>query len=103
MFNFKKKFDFNKGKKTPLKTFLVAAGGVLSALYLVYPSMGIFEFIPDSVPFIGSVDEFTAAMMLLAALNYFGFDLIAKITGEEKVDPKPPAKDEPRYEAPEGK
>lgn len=46
----------------------------LSALYLIYPSLGIFEFIPDSIPVIGHLDEATAMMILLWALNYFGID-----------------------------
>lgn len=56
------------------KTFVVVAG-VLAGLYLVYPSFGIFELLPDNIPFIGNVDEATASMVLLAALRYFGYDL----------------------------
>lgn len=47
----------------------------LSALYLTYPSMSVFELIPDAVPIIGSLDEATATLLLLGALEYLGMPL----------------------------
>lgn len=58
-----------------MKKFYVAAIGILSALYLLNPGFGIFEFIPDAMPFIGNLDESTAAFLLLSSLAYFGIDL----------------------------
>jgi hypothetical protein len=37
--------------------------------------MGIFELIPDNLPIIGNIDEAGAAVLLIAALKYFGVDL----------------------------
>ena len=48
--------------------------GALSALYLINPTAGIVELLPDNIPFIGNIDEATATMVLLAALRYFGWD-----------------------------
>jgi hypothetical protein len=58
-----------------MKKFLVATIGILSGLYLLNPGFGVFELIPDNVPFIGNLDEATAAFLLFSALAYFGYDI----------------------------
>ncbi len=58
-----------------MKSVLVFVVGVLSFLYLIYPSLGIFELIPDPIPFVGNVDEATATAILISALAYFGIDI----------------------------
>jgi uncharacterized membrane protein YkvA (DUF1232 family) len=58
-----------------MKRFFVGLSGVLSLIYLLNPTMGVFEFIPDNIPFIGNLDEATATMVLIAALRYFGWDV----------------------------
>ncbi len=58
-----------------MKTFFVALVGLLSALYLANPTLGVFELLPDNIPLVGNVDEATASMVLLGALRYFGHDL----------------------------
>lgn len=56
------------------KSFVVLAG-ILAFLYLVNPTFGVFEFLPDNLPLVGNIDEATATMVLLGALRYFGWDL----------------------------
>lgn len=46
---------------------------VLCVLYLIYPSLGIFELIPDSIPLIGSLDEMGATTGLLYSLFKLGW------------------------------
>ncbi|MEK7550921.1 MAG: DUF1232 domain-containing protein [Patescibacteria group bacterium] len=58
-----------------MKKFLVAGVGILAGLYLLNPGFGIFEFIPDNLPFIGNLDEATATFLVLSALVYFGYDI----------------------------
>jgi hypothetical protein len=70
-----------------MKTFLVSLAGLLSALYLANPTLGVFELLPDNIPLVGNVDEATASMVLLGALRYFGYDL----TDLFKRNPKAPA------------
>ncbi|MFT4177612.1 MAG: DUF1232 domain-containing protein [Luteolibacter sp.] len=53
----------------------VALTGILSAVYLLNPTMGIFELIPDNIPGIGNLDEAAAAFLLLNSLAYFGLDV----------------------------
>jgi len=91
--------DFSKGKKTPLKTAIVGGIGFLSALYILAPTLGLFELLPDSLPIVGNLDEFTAALLIMSSLKYFGVDLINMFGGEEsggEIDNP----DQPRYEPP---
>lgn len=55
---------------------IVIAVGVVSFIYLVNPGAGFFELIPDNIPMIGNLDEATAAILLVSALRYFGYDLM---------------------------
>ena len=49
--------------------------GVVSAIYLLNPTAGFFEFIPDNLPIIGNLDEAAAVALLLACFRHFGVDL----------------------------
>jgi len=68
--------------------------GLLSVLYLLNPTAGLFEIIPDNLPFIGNLDEAAAVALLLMCLKYFGIDLPNIFRRGEKdektidVDPK---------------
>ncbi|MDA8563559.1 DUF1232 domain-containing protein [Mariniblastus sp.] len=53
-----------------LKNIALAAA---CGLYLVYPSLGVFELIPDWIPLVGSLDEATATAGLLYALSNLGW------------------------------
>ena len=54
-----------------MKNVLVLIASALSVLYLLNPSFGVFELIPDNIPFIGNIDEGFAAYVLYSALEYF--------------------------------
>ena len=58
-----------------MKSVVVLVLGLLSLLYILNPGAGIFELIPDNVPFLGNLDEATAVMVLLACLRDFGIDI----------------------------
>ena len=47
----------------------------MSVVYLINPDAGIFEFIPDVLPFVGNIDEVAATTFLLGVLSYFGIDI----------------------------
>ena len=49
--------------------------GLFCLLYLLNPGAGIFEMIPDNLPFIGNLDEAAALTTLLLCLKYFGIEL----------------------------
>lgn len=69
-----------------MKNIAVAAIGVISFLYLLNPTFGLFEFIPDAVPFVGNLDEATASFLFLSSLSYFGLDLRTVFgSGKKKI------------------
>lgn len=57
-----------------MKSFFVAIVAILSVIYLLNPGAGFIELLPDNFPFVGNLDEATAAAVLLACARYFGFD-----------------------------
>ncbi len=74
-----------------MKPLVVAFIGIISLVYLLNPTAGFFELIPDNIPFVGNLDEATACALILAALRYFGIDLTGflRTTLDEKKPPKP--------------
>ncbi len=63
-----------------MKSIFVALVGIFSFVYLINPTAGFIEFLPDNLPFIGNLDEATATAFLLSALGYFGID-VSRIFG----------------------
>lgn len=57
-----------------MKNVWIFITGVVSFIYLLNPTWGAIELIPDVVPVIGNLDEATAMAVLLACLRYFGYD-----------------------------
>jgi uncharacterized membrane protein YkvA (DUF1232 family) len=65
--------DFARKISEPLSkrgwpVWLVYIFAFLGVLYMLNPTAGIFEFIPDNIPFIGNIDEGVAFMLILAGL-----------------------------------
>lgn len=56
------------------KSVFVAILGAVSLVYLLNPTLGVFELIPDNFPVVGNLDEATATAVLLASLAHFGLD-----------------------------
>jgi hypothetical protein len=61
--------------KAFIKGTFVLALGAISTLYLINPTAGIFELIPDNMPLVGNLDEFAASALLLNCLAYFGLNV----------------------------
>jgi hypothetical protein len=53
-----------------MKRAFVVFMAFLSAFYLLNPTAGIFELLPDNIPFLGNVDEGLAAYLLYSAIEY---------------------------------
>ena len=58
-----------------VKKILIFLVGLLSIIYILNPTAGVFEIIPDNLPLIGNLDEAAAVALLLMCLKYFGIDL----------------------------
>jgi uncharacterized membrane protein YkvA (DUF1232 family) len=77
-----------------MKKTVVFCLGLLSVAYILNPTAGFFELIPDNLPFIGNLDEAAAVTLLLMCMRYFGIDLpnlFRRGEADEKtinIDPK---------------
>ncbi|MEN0068175.1 MAG: hypothetical protein AAGA48_38990 [Myxococcota bacterium] len=67
---------------TAQDVFAVILGG-LAIVYLLNPTLGVFELIPDNTPIIGNLDEAAATVILLAALGHFGIEIPRTLFGKE--------------------
>jgi len=64
---------FVKALSEPLSKYgwpswLVYLMAVIGFIYLLNPTLGIIEFIPDNLPIIGNLDEGVAVMLVLAGI-----------------------------------
>lgn len=66
-------------RDSKLKSLIVILFGIVGLIYLLNPTAGLFEIIPDNLPVIGNLDEAGAVMLIIAVFRYFGFDLFKKI------------------------
>jgi len=58
-----------------IKETIILAFTAIAGLYLINPTAGIFEFLPDNLPLIGNLDEAAAVVIILSTLRYYGLDL----------------------------
>ena len=63
---------------TPPNKIVNIIVAVLCGLYLIYPSLGVFELIPDALPLVGSLDEAAATTGLWLALSRLGLNPFSK-------------------------
>lgn len=77
-----------------LKNVLMAAAGVIAAIYLINPTAGILELIPDNLPMVGNLDEAAATALILAVLRYFGWDITQVFQRRKIKDVHPPSENE---------
>ena len=66
---------------------LAWAGLVLGSVYLINPTAGIFELIPDNFPILGNLDEAAALFLILGAMSYLGMHLPEAL--ERWIQPPP--------------
>jgi len=62
-----------------MKRKIVATLGlIIGILYILNPTAGVIELIPDNIPFVGNLDEAAAVLLVLRCLKEFGIDLMGK-------------------------
>lgn len=73
-----KDFDDIKGKflRVPLSfrgwpKWLVFALSAVGVLYILNPTLGVFEFLPDNLPIIGNLDEGLAYLLVYYGIMEF--------------------------------
>jgi hypothetical protein len=58
-----------------LKKVIAVLVACISALYLINPTLGLFELLPDALPIIGNLDEAFFTLALVSALGALGLEL----------------------------
>ncbi len=58
-----------------IKNVAVLGAAAVAGLYLINPTAGVLEFIPDVLPVVGNLDEAAAVTILIGAARYYGIDL----------------------------
>jgi hypothetical protein len=48
---------------------------LLGGLYMINPTAGLFELVPDNLPFVGNLDEAAVVFIMFAAMRYLGMRL----------------------------
>ncbi len=59
-----------------IRSMIVGAVMCVALLYLINPTLGVFELLPDNLPLIGNLDDGAATALILGGLRYFGIDLL---------------------------
>lgn len=66
--------EAERGPNAFQQLFVLVSTGI-AALYLINPTAGVLELIPDVVPVIGNLDEAAAVALIISGLSYFGINL----------------------------
>jgi len=61
--------DEKKSKGLPGWSIYVLS--LIGFVYLLNPTAGVLEFIPDNLPLVGNLDEGAAALLLWQGINHF--------------------------------
>lgn len=78
--------NLGKGRRNLLTQLLVPFAGVVAALYMVNPTAGFLELLPDNLPVVGNLDEAGASLVLFNVLAFYGIDLNRFGRGRRKCD-----------------
>jgi len=52
-------------------TWIVYLMALIGLVYILNPTLGVFELVPDNLPFVGNLDEGVAFLMLWSGLVEF--------------------------------
>ncbi|RZF22794.1 DUF1232 domain-containing protein [Halobacteriovorax vibrionivorans] len=53
------------------KKILPLIGIVIGVIYILNPTAGVIEIIPDNLPYIGNLDEAGAVLLIISCLKKF--------------------------------
>lgn len=56
------------------KEVVIILLAIIAVIYIINPTAGIIELIPDNIPIIGNLDEAAAVAIIINTLSYYGYD-----------------------------
>lgn len=77
-------------KSSAVRKVVAAIGLILGVIYIINPTAGVFELLPDNIPFVGNLDEAGAVWIILCCLREFGVDLTSMFRKAQKSSEKIP-------------
>lgn len=66
-----------------IKDLMSIFGAIIGVIYLINPTAGIIEIIPDNIPYIGNLDEVGAVLLILACLRRFNIDIFKSLSKKD--------------------
>ncbi len=69
-----------------LREMVILGIAAILVIYLINPTAGFVELLPDNLPLFGNLDEATATLLLLRILAYYGIN-VSWLTGQHKLPP----------------
>lgn len=66
-----------------LKELVIIIVAIIAGIYLLNPTAGFLELLPDNLPIVGNLDEAGAVAVLVNTLGYYGIDM-TKLYGRKK-------------------
>jgi len=58
-----------------LKEVVIIIIAIIAGIYLINPTAGLLELLPDNLPIVGNLDEAGAVAILINTLGYYGIDM----------------------------
>ncbi|HEY9077848.1 MAG TPA: hypothetical protein VIO61_15040 [Anaerolineaceae bacterium] len=78
-----------------LPSWIVYIGAVIGIIYLINPTAGVLELLPDNLPFIGNLDEGVATVLIwYGVMEYLNWRKIRKSPPINEVPPQKPEQPE---------
>jgi len=74
------------GSTSKLRKSGAVAGVLFAVLYLLNPTGGFIEFLPDNLPFVGNLDEVGITGLLIYSLRVLGVEVIPRGPGSRRAD-----------------
>ena len=66
-----------------LKELVIIIVAIVATIYLLNPTAGFLELLPDNLPLVGNLDEAGAMVILVNTFGYYGVDM-TKLYGRKK-------------------
>ena len=52
-----------------MKKVVCVIGMIIGIIYILNPTFGVFEIIPDNLPYIGNLDDASAVLLIIACFK----------------------------------